>query len=296
MDNPNLNFSASAEPEVLAQLATASRAEQEHPQQQEEEEEEEDNPEAALRQLVAQRAEAVRHRLEGLSLAAGDQGAAGTGQQGSAEGKEEAALQALDEAVTRLGRFGGTHAAEWGLGDVLVVAGGRLAAWRTQQLRSMWEFADAAYFLRCFHTDELLTSLPKCDVVDLYRLLQDPADNTLANQLHCALIKLIWPHRKASITEASWFRCPPPPPSHRPQGVHLDWKFPMQQRLFLFRHLRGPGQGDAQGLPRAARRGRVGLRPRGDPAPARARGGGRCLRERSGRLWSSLGGQQRRGA
>ena len=73
----------------------------------------------------------------------------------------------LESAVAGAGRF------RLELSPTLDTANGRLIEWRRNELRSMWKFADAAYFFRCFHTDELLVSLPKCDTSDLERLLLD---------------------------------------------------------------------------------------------------------------------------
>jgi hypothetical protein len=104
----------------------------------------------------------------------------------------------LESAVAGAGRF------RLELSPTLDAANGRLLEWRKTSLRNMWEFADAAYFFRCFHTDELLHSLPKCDTSDLERLLLDTSSNGLAGTLHIALMKLVWPRLPAR--EDNWFR------------------------------------------------------------------------------------------
>ena len=104
----------------------------------------------------------------------------------------------LESAVAGAGRF------RLELSPTLDAANGRLLEWRKTSLRSMWEFADVAYFFRCFHTDELLQSLPKCDTSDLERLLLDTSSNGLAGTLHIALMKLVWPRLPAR--EDNWFR------------------------------------------------------------------------------------------
>ena len=95
----------------------------------------------------------------------------------------------LELAVAGAGRF------ILQLSDTLDDAHGRLINWRKDELRTMWEFADAAHFFRCFHTDDLLVSLPKCDVSDLEKLLLDTSSNGQAGPLHIALMKLVWPRR-----------------------------------------------------------------------------------------------------
>lgn len=104
----------------------------------------------------------------------------------------------LESAVAGAGRF------SYQLSPTLDAANGRLITWRRNALRAMWEFADAAYFFRCFHTDELLVSLPKCDVSDLERLLLDTSSHGLAGTLHIALMKLVWPRLPA--TDENWFK------------------------------------------------------------------------------------------
>lgn len=104
----------------------------------------------------------------------------------------------LESVVASAGRF------RLELSPTLDAANGRLIEWRKTSLRSMWEFADVAYFFRCFHTDELLHTLPKCDTSDLERLLLDTSSNGLAGTLHIALMKLVWP--RVSAREDNWFR------------------------------------------------------------------------------------------
>jgi hypothetical protein len=104
----------------------------------------------------------------------------------------------LESAVAGAGRF------KLELSPTLDAANGRLIEWRKTSLRNMWEFADLAYFFRCFHTDELLESLPKCDTSDLERLLLDTSSNGLAGTVHIALMKLVWPRLPAR--EDNWFR------------------------------------------------------------------------------------------
>ena len=103
----------------------------------------------------------------------------------------------LELAVAGAGRF------SLQLSDTLDDAHGRLINWRKDELRTMWEFADAAHFFRCFHTDDLLVSLPKCDVSDLEKLLLDTSSNGQAGPLHIALMKLVWP--RAAVREDNWF-------------------------------------------------------------------------------------------
>ena len=121
----------------------------------------------------------------------------------------------LELAVAGAGRF------SLQLSDTLDDAHGRLINWRKDELRTMWEFADAAHFFRCFHTDDLLVSLPKCDVSDLEKLLLDTSSNGQAGPLHIALMKLVWP--RAAVREDNWFSMLLAKLAERPGLVEGSW-------------------------------------------------------------------------
>ena len=113
---------------------------------------------------------------------------------GGAAGQEAG----LEKAVARAGRYREEID--------LTAAHEQLADWRRSQLRSMWEFADTAYFLQTFQDHEVLVSLPEFDHVQLAEMILRTEEETLSDQLHTALVKLIWPNRRSGMTEKTWFK------------------------------------------------------------------------------------------
>jgi pyruvate/2-oxoglutarate dehydrogenase complex dihydrolipoamide acyltransferase (E2) component len=121
----------------------------------------------------------------------------------------------LEQAVARAGRFYNYSVQDsldannhfpHPIQGTLDAANKKLAVWRHRQLRSMWEFADTAYFFRCFKTDETLASLPKITPSELEETLLNTSGTGLAIKLHVELMRLAYGIRKVADNELVWFK------------------------------------------------------------------------------------------